>query len=197
MESLVSLGLKVSRVLHSRARGNTDPVADAKSDYDTFGIYANLYANVMSNVTVGGKFAYASYDKSANKGFDFGDNFDPTLAIDDYMFTKGAAGMTLLQLYTDVKVMEPLTVGATFTYYFSNIDGSVNKHYVLDDYDRKWNKDTNAWEIDVYGTYDITKYLSYSIAGGYAKVYDLYGASTGKYDAKGAYRIHHKLAVKF
>lgn len=178
----------------ARRRGQVNEPASA--DSDTFGIYGNIYANMMSNVTVGGKFAYASYDKDANKGFAFGDNFDPTLAIDDYMFSNGAAGMTLIQAYADVKVMDPLTVGASFSYYFSNIDGSPATHNVKDDYGRMWNKDTKAWEIDVYGTYDITKYLAYSVAGGYAKVYDL-SDGTVKYDAKGAYRIFHKLAVKF
>jgi hypothetical protein len=148
-------------------------------------------------VTVGGKFAYASYDKSTNSYFEFGDDFDATLAIDDYMFTNGSKAMALFQAYTDIKLMEQLTVGTSFSYFTSVVRGSADRHYVTDDFGRHWGKDSDAWEIDLYGTYNITKYLSYSAAAGYAKVYDLYDGGGGKYNASGAYRIFHKLSMKF
>jgi len=105
------------------------------------------------------------------------------------MFTNGSKAMALFQAYTDIKLMDKLTVGTSFSYFSSVVRGSADKHYVTDDFKRRWGKDSDAWEIDVYGTYDITKYLSYSVAGGYAKVYDLYSLDGSKYNASGAYRI--------
>jgi hypothetical protein len=68
---------------------NSNNINVKGKDFDIWGFYLNLYAEAIKNVTVGGKFAYASYDKSANSSFEFGDDFYETIAIDDYMFTNG------------------------------------------------------------------------------------------------------------
>lgn len=164
-------------------------------DYNTYGLYGNVYANI-SNMTAGVKYAYASVTKKGTNTYTFryGDNFDSTLVIDDYMFNEGIKGMSMYQVYGDMKVMDSLTVGLSATLYTSNFDtGESDK----DDYGRFWGKDTKAWEIDASASYAITKNLTYSIGAGYAKVSDLYDAGGAKYDADGAYRLYHKLAVKF
>ncbi len=174
-----------------------------KYDYSNYGFYLGAYAELMKGTTVGAKYAFSGFDTygtSATKSIkavSFGDNFDPTLVVDDYIFgTAGSKGLSMLQVYADSKVSDALSVGASASLYWSNMDSN---EYTTDDYGRFWSKDSKAWEVDLTASYAITKNLTYSVAAGYAKISDLYGSSTltSKYDPSGAYRLFHKLAVKF
>ncbi|ADR19601.1 hypothetical protein [Calditerrivibrio nitroreducens] len=171
------------------------------ADYNIYGLYGNVYANI-SNITAGVKYVYSSVTKEKGEtyAFEYGDNFDSTLVIDDYLFEKGIKGMSMYQIYGDMKVMDPLTVGLSATLYTSNFGKGESVHDTVKGSGflvRNWGEDTKAWEIDASASYAITKNLTYSIGAGYAKISDLYNNDGSKFDADGAYRLYHKLAVKF
>ncbi|KAA0258330.1 hypothetical protein FHQ18_04000 [Deferribacter autotrophicus] len=156
------------------------------TDYDVYGIYVNAYT-MIDKVKVGGIFAYGSYDKDAQKGYDFDDDFDLTLVLSDWVGFGGGdglTGMTAYQVYAKAPVMDKLTANASLTYVTSNQEGnSTTTNYL---------EDATAYEVDLGAAYTIKKGLVYSVAFGYAKI-DLDGQS----DPDPVIRAYHKISLSF
>jgi hypothetical protein len=159
----------------------TDVAVEDGQDYSLYGIYANVGYN-MGAATVGFLTAYGSYDKDANKAFDFADDFDSTLILGDDLGVGGGDDLTGFwanALYVSYDVTDKYNVLAKFAYATSNWDKGALE-------------DASAYELDVINTYAITKELSYYFNVGYAKV-DLDGSE----DPDALVLVKHGLILSF
>ncbi|MCD8569178.1 MAG: hypothetical protein LRY50_12995 [Geovibrio sp.] len=147
-------------------------------DYSLYAAYVNGFAK-LGKVTPGLIFVYASTDDDADKGYEFGDDFDTTFIIDELGFFgfDDLAGMTAVKAYVDYAHNDALTLGGSFTYADSNWE---------DD-------DMNLYEVDAYVAYKINKALTYTVKAAYAQVNDI--ANT--FDSDPIYYASHTLSVGF
>lgn len=149
----------------------------------TWGAYANVWGN-LDMAKVGLWVAYGSYDKDANLSFDFGDDFDSSMIIGDDLEGGDLNGgdleaATAFALYADITPMEKLTITPLFMYAMSNVD---------DD-------DSTAYEFDLWGSYQLTDEVKYTVGFGYASVdIDVNGVTT---DTDPAMKLYHELRLDF
>jgi hypothetical protein len=173
-------------------------------DANTFGFYANLFANLDAN-RIGLIFAYSSWDDEAGEGFDMGDDFDVTILLDEAApflmnggvgagnpnlnpnFYGGLAGLTLAQVYATVAINNKITVMPSLTYFASSDDLNTGVGGL--------DVDANAYELNIAADYKITDMLTYSAAVAFAKIdAEVGGADIDDIDAL---RFLHKLSLDF
>ena len=173
------------------------------SDANTFGVYADLFANLDAN-RIGLIFAYSSWDEEAGEGFDMGDDFDVTILLDEavpYMMNGGGrpnpnlnpnaygglAGLTLAQVYASIAINNKITVMPSLTYFASSDDLNTGPGGL--------DVDANAYELNIAADYKITDMLTYSAAVAFAKIdAEVGGADIDDIDAL---RFLHKLSLDF
>jgi len=162
-------------------------IADVDEDWDTFGIYLNLW-KAMDKMTPGIILAYGSYDDAlfdaavgagslaeaqtygafmSRAVFDFDDDFDSSIILGDEYCWGGNGndlqGMTMIKLYVnDIKTpIAPLTLFGYAEYVMSNQKDT--------DYE-----DATAYELALGANYKITDNLTYSVYGAFADIdYDV------------------------
>ena len=152
------------------------------ADEKTYGLYANLFVKV-DPVKAGFVYAYGSADED-DGSFNWGDDFDVLTVMDDYIANTddaGLTGYTVYKVYADV-TFGKISAGLAFGYGKNNADWSSNE-----------TKDGKFTEYDANVSYAFDANTTYTIAGGLAKTKDFFAKDL---DAD-AYRIYHKMAVKF
>lgn len=169
---------------------STDEVG--AEDYDLFGAYVNVWGN-LGKFTPGIAFIYGSTDEDANKGYEFGDDFNTTLLVDltdgynlsgaGYSTNGDLAGYTAVKAYLDYAHNDALTIGGAFTYAVSNWD---DPNY----------EDVKFYELDAYVSYQINKALNYTVQAGYAQA-DEIGTGAAQYDSDPIYLAAHTLSISF
>jgi len=145
----------------------------------TMGAYINAFAKVDA-LKAGLVVAYGSADEEDGK-FNFGDDFDMFVVMDDYVTNGGVAlaGFTAFKLYADYKV-DKITAMAAVGYGYNNADYEATE-------------DATFMEFDLGASYAMDENTAYTVMLGYAKTSDFYVADV---DAD-AWRLYHKLSVKF
>jgi hypothetical protein len=146
-------------------------------DATTYGLYVNLFAKVDA-LKAGFIYAYGSADEE-DGSYNWGDDFDLFVVMDDYIFntyTDGLTGFSAYKLYADY-TMDKITVMVGAGYGASNMSGD----------------DASFMEGDIGASYAFDENTAYSVMFGYAKTSDFYADGV---DAD-AYRLYHKFAVKF
>ncbi len=178
-----------------------DSNGDLGDDYDFFGAYAKGWFT-MNAWTFGGWFAYSSYDEDSGRSFDFGDDFDSSLFLGDWVGGvdyEGAdfAGYTAASIFVDWNVTEALSLGTSFVYYWSNIedeDDIFPELKLISGKDQIY-EEAEAWEFGLTGAYKITDAVTYSAAFGYGSI-DLEDSILGD-DPDEGMRLYHRLAMTF
>jgi len=146
---------------------NVDYSGIARDDANLYGVYGNLWANLDAN-KIGLLFAYGNYDNDAMEGFDFGDDLDVTLLLDEAVpvllnnqdlsgfgdMYAGLTGVVLVQIYGDIAISDKLNVLPSLTYLADNMDGV----------------DATAFEVNLSADYKITDMLTYSAGIAYSKI---------------------------
>lgn len=164
-------------------------------DFSTYGAYVNVWGNVGAT-KVGGMVAYGSYDKDGATGFGFGEDFTPTMfgadftAVGDSSTEKSEYNaVTLMQIYAEFAVSDPLTLFANGTYWMSNSE------------DNAW-EDATGYEIDLGGAYKITENVTYDVLLAYGQ-FQLDEDATTTYaganldDTDAFYRLFHRFTINF
>jgi hypothetical protein len=144
-----------------------------------YGLYVNLFAKVDA-LKAGFIYAYGSADEE-DGAYNWGDDFDLFVVMDDYIAydfadRAGLTGFSAYKLYADY-TMDKITVMVGAGYGASN-----------------WKDDDATFmEGDLGASYAFDENTAYTVMFGYAKTSDFYTADV---DAD-AYRVYHKMAVKF
>ncbi len=189
--------------------------AAATADYEIWGAYANVWAQ-LNALKVGGYIAHGSYDDTVDKGFTFGDDFanangsgDSVLANrcmllgDEVLmygtYTNGALSNTDGQGDGELghNDLNAVTLLALYATYAINEKASIAvlAAYADSNVDMVTNKydGATAWEVNVGVEYKITPLLTYSAAAATAQ--KEYG--DGSIDPDAAVELMHKLAFTF
>lgn len=164
-----------------------DPASTAEDSWNTLGIYFNVW-KALDAMTPGLVLAYGSYDEDApdvpslvgTKGFDFEDDFNQLVILEDeyeWGGGDGLTGMSLIKLYVnDIKTgIDSLTLSAYAGYVISNHEGNdVDGDGVLTGAEVNKLEDATAWEFGIGATYRITDNLYYMPYVSYASIdYDV------------------------
>lgn len=160
----------------SATLANVEALQEVK-DATTYGFYVNLFAKVDA-LKAGFIYAYGSADDE-DGSYNWGDDFDLFVVMDDYVSNDdaGLTGFSAYKLYADY-TMNKLTIMVGAGYGASNM---------TDD-------DATFMEGDLGASYAFDENTAYTVMFGYAKTKDW--DATAPVDAD-AYRLYHKLSVKF
>jgi hypothetical protein len=145
----------------------------------TFGLYGNVWFN-LDMAKIGLWLAYGSVDEDSGLEYSFGDDFDSSMIIgDDLGGTTDLTGATAGALYADFTPMEKLTITPKVMYFSSNVEENG----------------TTGFEIDLWGLYQLTDEVKYTVGFGYATIdIELAGVTT---ESDPAFKLYHELRLDF
>lgn len=205
-------GFEAEYVSHNVSKDATAVNSIDDKDYSVYGLYANVFAKI-DKIKVGGLYATGSVDEVSNAGtkkyygFDFDDDFDSLVVLEDGVeFGSGAGttasgtgssaehglvGMNVYQLYVDAALTDKISAFASYSLVTSNFkSGQMSGSYYLDD--------MTATELDASVAYALSDAVTYTAGFGMAKVKDVKTTVNGnKQDLETISKLYHKIAVKF
>jgi hypothetical protein len=170
-----------------------DPAAE---DYVIWGIYGNGWMNIGAG-KVGFMAAYGNWDKDAQRGYGFGEDFTPTIFGADWASIGNTGrseynGVTLFQLYGSLALSEELSIFGNGTYWMSNADENA------DGSDNFWDK-ADGYEIDLGLDWKLTDQVTYTVAGAFGKIsLDDNAANAANGDSPDGFaRAYHRFKIDF
>jgi len=151
-------------------------------DYSLMGVYGNVWAN-LDAFKVGAFVAYGSWDKDADKGFYFGDDFYPGLGVGEFQWFGSDAvytfsAVTMANVYVDFAVNEKLSTNANISFWSSNEKDTI------------W-EDGTGYELTVSGAYKLADNVTYDAGLAYGS-FDLDDLDVEPYTA-----LHHRIKISF
>lgn len=186
--SFGAIGFESEFIYNSVDMSDVDDSTKASDDYDTYGIYLNVFGK-MAGAKVGFITAYSSVDEDTDNAQDMGADFDDDFFLvlgDKDVYGEGLPGLWANGVYAEYAVNKKLTVDGHFFYAMSNYDDNST--------DWKEDEDTTAYELGLGLTYKITGALKYGVDFGYAKAdVDVDGMD----DPDAAMVLQHYLKLSF